>query len=107
MFKLPKPMHRSNSFRKLKRKVGGKTVLHYKRKANSKPHCAICDQELNGISEKGAKTRKTNARIFGGVLCAKCTQDVIKFGNRVEQGIMKLDEVGIKQRAYVLQMVAH
>ncbi len=100
-------MYRSNSFRKLKRKINGRTVIHHERKANAKPHCSICKQELNGITAKGAKTRKTNTRIFGGVLCSKCTQDVIKFGSRVEQGIMKLDEVEIKKRAYVLQLVAH
>ncbi len=101
-------MRRSNSWRKLKRVTNnGKNTIHYKRKANSQPHCAICENELNGISIKGGKTRRTNARIFGGVLCARCTQDVIKFGSRVEQGVIKLNEVGIKQRKYVLQLVAH
>ncbi|MCL4383805.1 50S ribosomal protein L34e [Candidatus Marsarchaeota archaeon] len=104
---MPKPMYRSNSWRKIKKTINNKGIIHYKRKANSQPHCAICSKELNGISKTGGKTRKTNARIFGGVLCAKCTQNIVKAGNRVEQGVIKLNEVGIKERKYVLQLVAH
>ncbi len=84
-----------------------KTVTHYRRAKNSAPHCAICMAELNGISQHGGKSRRTNSRLFGGVLCAKCTSEVIKLGSRVEQGDMKLNDIGIKQRAFVLQLVAH
>ena len=71
------------------------------------PHCAICGSELNGISQKGGKSRRTNSRLFGGVLCASCASAVVTLGSRVEQGDMKLDDVGIRQRKYVLQLVAH
>ena len=73
------------------------------------PHCAICRQELNGISVsvKGGKSRRTNSRLFGGVLCSRCTSEVIKLGSRIEQGDMKLNDIGIKQRSFVLQLVAH
>jgi ribosomal protein L34E len=74
------------------------------------PHCSICKAELSGISINGrAKGRslKSNARIFGGALCANCTSEVIKYASRVEHGEMKLSDVGIRQRAYILQMISH
>ncbi len=107
---MPKPMHRSSSFRRLDRVTPGKRhVIHFERKAVSKPHCPICDAELNGIpTTKGmAKSRKSNSRIFGGVLCARCSGTVIKLASRIEHGEMKLNDIGIAQRNYVLQMISH
>lgn len=103
-------MLRSRSFRKLKRVTpGGRHVIHYKRKANALPHCAICDGELNGISSSvnGGRSRRKNSRIFSGVLCATCTGDVITLGSRIEHGDMKLSDIGMRKRAYVLQLMAH
>ena len=37
-------------------------------------------------------------RLFGGVLCANCTADVVKLGSRVEQGEMKLDDISTRAR---------
>lgn len=105
---MPKPMHRSRSFKKISRVTpGGRRVIHYRRAKGSMPHCAICRSELSGISMKGGRSRRTTSRLFGGVLCANCAATVIKLGSRIEQGDMKLDDIGIKQRAFVLQLVAH
>lgn len=105
---MPKPMHRSRSFKRSdKLTLKGKHVVHYKRAKNALPHCAICRMELNGINLKGGKSRRTNSRLFGGVLCANCTADIVKLGSRVEHGEMKLDDISIRQRAYVLQLMAH
>ncbi len=105
---MPKPMHRSRSFKRANRVTStGRNVIHYTRAAASMPHCALCRAELNGISLKGGKSRRTNSRIFGGVLCSRCSAEIVKLGSRVEQGDMKLDDVGMKQRSYVLQLVAH
>ena len=107
---MPKPMHRSGSFKKVKRHTPeGGTVTHYRRAKNSMPHCAICGLELNGISlsRDGGRSRRTNSRLFGGVLCANCTADIVKLGSRVEQGNLRLDDIGMKQKKYVLQLVAH
>jgi ribosomal protein L34E len=102
-------MHRSTSFKKHQKITKtGRKVLHFRRAANQKAHCAICRAELNGIGVgKGGKSRRTNSRLFGGVLCAGCTGDVIKYGSRVERGDIKLSDIGMKQRAFVLQLVAH
>ncbi|MGC8585996.1 MAG: 50S ribosomal protein L34e [Candidatus Micrarchaeia archaeon] len=105
---MPKPMHRSRSLKRANRVTAKhRNVIHYERKKGSLPHCAICGAELNGISEKGGRTRRTNSRIFGGVLCSRCAAEVIKLGSRVEEGDIKLDDVGVKYRKYVLQLVAH
>ncbi len=105
---MPKPMHRSKSFKKSERlTLTGRHVVHFRRAKHAFPHCAICKSELNGIGVKGGRSRRTNSRLFGGVLCANCTADVVKLGSRVEQGEMKLDDIGMKQRTYVLQLVAH
>ncbi len=108
---MPKPMHRSKSFKRSdKITLTGRHVIHFRRAKNSFPHCAICRTELNGISLKGlkgGKSRRTNSRLFGGVLCANCAANVIKLGSRVEQGEMKLDDISIRARSYVLQLVAH
>jgi len=107
---MPKPMQRSRSLRRLSRVTRtGRNVVHYERKANSMPHCAICGNELNGIQlvRTGGKSRRTNSRRFGGVLCAQCTSGVIKTASRIEQGEMKLGDISIRQRAFVLQMISH
>lgn len=105
---MPKPMHRSRSFKRFNRVTStGRNVVHYRRVPASMPHCAICAAELHGISVVGGRSRRSNSRPFGGVLCSKCTAEVVKLGSRVEQGEMRLDDIGVKQRAYVLQLVAH
>jgi ribosomal protein L34E len=102
-------MHRSRSFRRLDRVTPkNRHVVHYKRKSDSLPRCAMCRSELNGISlrPKG-KSMATNSRKFGGVLCSSCTGKVIKLASRIEQGEMKLNDISIVDRAFVLQMVSH
>ncbi len=103
-------MHRSRSFRRLDRVTPqNRHVIHYKRKANSLPHCAICGKELNGIKATvgRGRTSNTNSRKFGGVLCATCTANVIKLASRIEQGEMKLNDISVVDRAFVLQMISH
>ncbi len=105
---MTKPMYRSRSYKKARKVTRtGKNVVHYRRGKNAPHVCAICIAELNGIGTSGGKSRRTNSRQFGGVLCSRCSAEVIKFGSRVEQGEIKLDDVGTRYRAYVLQLVAH
>ncbi|MGA3020794.1 MAG: 50S ribosomal protein L34e [Candidatus Micrarchaeales archaeon] len=108
---MPKPMHRSRSYRRLDRVTpSGRHVVHHERRSAKMPHCAICGSELNGINigrNANGRSRRTNARIFGGVLCANCTGEVIKLASRIENGEMRLNDIGVKRKAYVLQMIAH
>ncbi len=108
---MPKPMHRSRSLRRTQRVTSkGRQVLHYERRPGSLPHCPICKAELNGITNnrlsRGRSTR-TNSRKFGGVLCARCASDVIKLASRIEQGEMKINDISVRHKEYVLQMIAH
>ncbi len=103
-------MHRSHSFRRLDRVTPGKRhTVHYMRKKGEMPHCPVCRAELNGIpsTKSRPKSLKSNSRIFGGVLCSRCTSNVIKLASRIEHGEMKLNDIGIIQRNYVLQMISH
>ena len=108
---MPRPMYRSRSYRRLQRVTPSKRqTIHYKRRKNSFPHCAICGRELNGISINGnakGRTLKTTARKFGGVLCSSCNAEVIKLASRIENGEMKLNSIAIGHKQYVLQMIAH
>lgn len=108
---MPKPMHRSRSFRRLDRVTpSGRHVIHYERRKPSMPHCGICGSELNGISmgkSANSRSRRSNARMFGGVLCARCTAEVIKLASRIENGEMRVGDIGMRQKAYVLQLTAH
>ncbi len=107
---MPQPKNRSRSVRRLSRVTpSGRNVVHYRRREGKLPHCAICKAELNGIPAGGGKGKSTrsNSRKFGGVLCSACTSQVIKLGSRIENGEMKMSEIGIRQRQYVLQMMSH
>ncbi len=106
---MPKPMHRSKRFRRLDRVTAkNRHVLHFEAKASRMPRCPICKKELNGISRRNkGRSTVTNARKFGGALCAACTSNVIKLASRIEQGEMKLNDISITERQYVLQMMSH
>jgi large subunit ribosomal protein L34e len=102
-------MHRSRSLRRLDRVTpNNRHTVHYKRRSASLPHCAICRSELNGISTANrGRSTASNSRKFGGVLCASCSATVIKLASRIEHGEMKMNDIGVRERAFVLQMVSH
>ncbi|MGC8710213.1 MAG: 50S ribosomal protein L34e [Candidatus Micrarchaeia archaeon] len=111
VLKLPRPMYRSRNMRRLARVTPSKkNVVHYKKKQSQLPHCGICGKELHGISiKKGSKgkTLRSNSRMFGGVLCANCTADIVKLASRIEHGELRLNDIGIKQKEFVLQLISH
>lgn len=81
-----KPMYRSRSSRRIKKKLpGGRNVTHFAPRKPKAAHCAICGSELHGVPKDVtskvrdmAKTYKRPERAFGGVLCARCTREEIK-----------------------------
>ena len=80
---MPRPALRSRSLRRIYvRTPGGNTVIHYERKRNGKAHCAICGAELNGVKTndlyKFSKTEKRPERKYGGVICHRCLEKLIK-----------------------------
>jgi len=84
---MPRPALRSRSLRRVFRRTpSGRTVIHYERKRNSPAKCALCKMELNGVKTnklyKYSKTEKRPERKYGGYLCHKCLEKVIKLNVR-------------------------
>jgi len=83
---MPRPAHRSRSMRRVFRKLpGGRTTIHYRKKRPSKPKCGSCGAVLVGVSSERAykmqgmsKSKKRPSRPFGGMLCGKCTKNLVK-----------------------------
>lgn len=82
---MPAPSKRSRSLKRIQRRVpSGRTVVHYKKKKHSKAICGSCGAVLQGVPRKNPlqmrkmpKTKKRPERPYGGVLCSKCTRDLI------------------------------
>ena len=79
------PFKRSRSLRRVKVKTKKGNTIHYKRRKGGKAKCANCRNPLSGTVHKKpielsriAKSKKRPERPFGGVLCAKCTTELIK-----------------------------
>jgi large subunit ribosomal protein L34e len=80
---MPRPALRSRSLAKVyKRTPSGKVVIRYRRRKNNSAKCAICKRELNGVKtnnlNKLSKSEKRPERPFGGFLCHKCLESLIK-----------------------------
>ena len=70
----------SNTIKKV-RTPGGKIVVHYKKKAGTRPKCGDCGVALPGIPAlrptayaRLAKNKKTVARAYGGSRCSHCVR---------------------------------
>lgn len=78
--------YKSRTFRRIHVKLPGNRVkLHYKRRKPSKPKCGRCGSVLIGVLRELPykmmtlpKTKKRPSRPYGGVLCSKCTRELIK-----------------------------
>lgn len=83
---MPRGMFKSRRFRKVFVKVpGGATKLHYRQRKPSKAVCGSCRKPLPGVARElpnkmknMAKTKKRPERPYGGVLCSKCTRQLLK-----------------------------
>ncbi len=68
-----------------RRTPGGRTVIHYEKRKPGPARCGICGAILNGVPRlrpvelrKLARTRKRPERMFGGVLCPRCLERLLK-----------------------------
>ncbi|BCU70663.1 50S ribosomal protein L34e [Stygiolobus caldivivus] len=80
---MPSPQQRSRSLRRVYiRTPSGKSKIHYEDKKTSEAVCAICKEPLRGVKTdkvyKYSKTEKRPERPFGGYLCHKCLERLIK-----------------------------
>ncbi len=78
--------HKSKTYRKVRVKTpGGRVTIHYRKRKPGKAKCGNCGKPLAGtIRERPykiqntPKTKKRPERPYGGVLCSKCTRELIK-----------------------------
>jgi len=102
---MTKPMNRSKSKRKLFVKTpGGNTVTRYKRRKKNKLHySSISHEPLRGVSSKPniPKSHRVPSRKYAGHLSPSELKLILKYANRVQQGMIKMDNVDIKYRKYV------
>ncbi len=97
------PRFRTKSVRKVKGK-GVKFPFRYVRKKGRVACCPLCGVKL-AVRRKGAKSERRPSRAFGGVLCARCSFDVLKLAGKVMGAHMKLEDVDMARRKFVRQMV--
>ncbi|MEZ0289705.1 MAG: 50S ribosomal protein L34e [Sulfolobales archaeon] len=82
---MPRPAYRSRSYKRIKVRVpSGEMRIHYERRKSFIPRCARCGAPLGGVPRKSSelrklpKTMKRPERMFGGVLCHKCLEELLK-----------------------------
>ncbi|MFA6089511.1 MAG: 50S ribosomal protein L34e [Candidatus Woesearchaeota archaeon] len=74
--------YRSRTFRVIKvRTPGSRVSMQFRLRKPKKAHCGVCGAVLNGVPRERptimrnlSKTQKRPERMYGGVLCAKCTR---------------------------------
>ncbi|RMD57951.1 50S ribosomal protein L34e [Candidatus Woesearchaeota archaeon] len=79
---MPRGMYRSRTFRRVKvRTPGGSVVTHYKKRKASPAHCGKCAAKLYAVARgspsqirKIAKSSRRPERPYGGVLCSPCAR---------------------------------
>ena len=79
-------MFKSGRLRKIFVKTpGGRTVTHFRQRKPSKAICGNCKNQLAGVPRElpskmanMPKTAKRPERIYGGVLCSKCTRELLQ-----------------------------
>ncbi len=83
---MPRGMHKSRTQRRVFVKTpGNRTTIHYRLKTPEKAKCGKCGAVLAGVASKRpvqmaklSKSEKRPERPYGGVLCSKCTRNVMR-----------------------------
>lgn len=102
---MPLPKNRSTKYRKISRKTthGAKIVFLKRKKTGAS--CGVCGAQLAGIKRGGSKTQKSVSRMFGGSLCHKCSERVIKEAMRVREKVKSIEEIDLIYRKYVEPLI--
>ncbi len=99
---------RFKSMKKTQRKTpSGRTTTIYKSKKPARSHCAICAKRLHGVPtelRKKALTEKRPERLFGGVLCGSCVQQLMKEKTRLHTKKLDKKDVQITHYGYLKQL---
>lgn len=88
-----RPNFRTNTQRKVKKKLPGNTVTtQYVERKPEPARCGGCGRKLSGVPRlrpiahsKLSKTQRRPERPYGGVLCSNCMRELIKFQARGEE----------------------
>lgn len=83
---MPRPAYRSRSLRRVKvRTPGGRTVVHYEKRAKGVPKCPVTNLPLGGMNHKvyrfGISIRAPN-RPYGGVFSHKVLARALRLAVR-------------------------
>jgi len=87
-----KPMLRSRSRKKVKKRVpGGRTVTHFREGKPKRKVCGRCGKQLSGVPSAVssvmrnlAKSEKVPTRPYAGVLCPDCVERLVAYATRFE-----------------------
>lgn len=108
-------MNRSRyRMKKLSRRTpSGKTSMLAKNKKPKQASCPLCKGVVGGVpreSRSGIRklsaTQRRPQRVFGGVLCANCTSNVIKTRTRLQSGVADESIVPLTVMKYVKMLKA-
>jgi large subunit ribosomal protein L34e len=100
------PRFRQAKTRK-KKSPKGRPVKVYKGDKESQRVCALCGAKLHGVprdKKNKSKTEKRPERVFGGVLCGKCVQSIVKERARLENGYIEEKDVPVKRLKFLKQL---
>lgn len=103
------PHLRSTSVRTRHRRTpSGRTAVTYKPRKPAAARCALCHEELQGVPRRStgrmaklSKTQKRPERLFGGVLCANCTHEVVVDRTRLQAGSIREEDVPLTRLKYI------
>jgi len=103
------PRLRSKSVKK--KFVKGRKFLT-KQKKPSPAICGLCGGNLFGVPRKGkyemsklSKIKRRPSRIFGGVLCASCTQRLLIEKTRLEKGVLKKEDIPVSHLKFLNSLI--
>jgi len=99
---MPRPARRSRKLRRIVRKIpSGKVKIHYKRRISKKLKCAVCKKNLQGSTKNG----KRPTRKFGGNICHRCCQQILKLTERVKSKELDIRDVNIRYKKYLEEIL--
>ena len=87
--------------KKPRRTPGNRVSVLYLKKGKIRHKCYLCGAVMSSVKSFGPKSSKTQTRIYGGSLCHRCLETVLKYSAKVKSKAMKLGEVPIKYRVLI------
>lgn len=99
------PRLRSRSVKK--KFVKGRRFIT-KQKKPSPAVCGLCGRKLSGVPRRGkyemsklSKIKRRPSRMFGGVLCASCTQRLLIEKTRFKSGALKKEDIPVSHLKFL------